>query len=134
MARPRITSEHTIGMLKARFPFLRSIPMVITDKPRSVKLILRNIECCIILHNMLIDDEATESDDLPEKWYEQGDDVSAIDARSNDGEDNEGDNNSDRALELGELGYSQPFLPQHDSDERRQRCYKYMQDMDLIST
>jgi hypothetical protein len=104
MARPRITSEHTIGMLKARFPFLCSIPMVITDNPRSVKLILRNIECCIILHNMLIDAEATESEDLPEKWYEQDDDVSAIDARSNDGDgdsrgrDNKGDNNSDRAL------------------------------------
>jgi hypothetical protein len=134
MARPRITSEHTIGMLKARFPFLRSIPMVITDKPRSVKLILQNIECCIILHNMLIDAEATVSDDLPDKWYEQGDDVSAIDTRSNDGGDNESDNNSDRALELGEVDYSQPFLPQHDSDERRQRYYKYMQDMDLIST
>jgi hypothetical protein len=136
MARPRITSEHTIGMLKARFPFLRSIPMVITDRPRSVKLILRNIECCIILHNMLIDAEAT---DLPDNWYEQGDDVSAIDERSNDGGDNESDNNesdnnSDRALELGEVGYSQPFLPQHDSDERRQRCYKYMQDMGLISS
>jgi hypothetical protein len=108
--------------------------MVITDKPRSGKLILQNIECCIILHNLLIDDEATESDDLPDKWYEQGDDVSAIDARSNDGEDNEGDNDRDRALELGEVGYSQPFLPQDDSDERRQRCYKYMQDMGLIST
>ena len=42
MARPRITSEHTIGMLKARFPFLRSIPVVITNSARSVKLILRN--------------------------------------------------------------------------------------------
>jgi hypothetical protein len=140
MARPRITSEHTIGMLKARFPFLRSIPMVITDKPRSVKLILRNIECCIILHNMLIDAEATESEVLPREWYEPGDDPSAIDARSNDdagdsrGRNDESENNSNMAMELGEVGYSQPFLPQHDSDERRQRCYKYMQEMGLIIT
>jgi hypothetical protein len=141
MARPRITSEHTIGMLKARFPFLRSIPMAITNNARSVKLILRNIECCIILHNLLIDDEdeATEREDLPGEWYEQGDDVSDIDARSNDdgdsrGAGDEGDNDSDMAMEFGEVGYSQPFLAQHDSDERRQRCYQYMQDMGLIIT
>ena len=69
--------------------------------------------------------------------------MSAIDKRSNDGgdshgADDEGENNSetnsDMAMELGEVGYSQPFLPQHDSDERRQRCYKYMQDMGLIIT
>jgi hypothetical protein len=36
------------------------------------------------------------------------------------------------AMEFGEVGYSQPFLTQHDSDERRQRCYQYMQDMGLI--
>jgi hypothetical protein len=143
MARPRITSEHTIGMLKARFPFPRSIPMVITNSARSVKLILRNIECCIILHNLLIDNEVTERNDLPREWYDEGDDVSAIDERSDDGgdshgADDEGENNSetnsDMAMELGEVGYSQPFLPQHDSDERRQRCYKYMQDMGLIIT
>jgi hypothetical protein len=88
---------------------------------------------------MLIDDEATESKDLPREWYEQGDDASAIDARSNDygdrrGGDVEGENDSNMAMELGEVGYSQPFLPQHDSDERRQRCYKYMQEMGLIIT
>jgi hypothetical protein len=105
------------------------------------KLILRNIECCIILHNLLIDDddEATEREDLPGEWYEQEDDVSDIDARSNDGGDSrggddEGDNDSDMAMEFGEAGYSQPFLTQHDSDERRQRCYQYMQNMGLIIT
>ena len=32
----RVTSEHTIGMLKACFPFLHLIPMKITDGPKSV--------------------------------------------------------------------------------------------------
>jgi hypothetical protein len=81
-----------------------------------------------------------ESKDLPREWYEQGDDASAIDARSNDddgdsrGGDDESENNSDMAMELDEVGYSRPFLPQHDSNESRKRCYKYMQDMGLIMT
>ena len=62
----RVTSEHTIGMLKARFPFLRSIPMKITDDPKSLRRILRVIDCCIILHNLLIDID----DDVPEEWWE----------------------------------------------------------------
>ena len=32
IGRFRVTSEHTIGMLKARFPWMRCMPMVITDK------------------------------------------------------------------------------------------------------
>lgn len=63
----RVLSEHTIGMLKARFPWLRCIPMVITDDPRSVKRILKYIETCIILHNLLIDEH---DDELPREWYE----------------------------------------------------------------
>ena len=63
----RVTSEHSIGMLKARFPWLRCIPMIITDDPESVKVILRVIEVCVILHNLLLD---LHDDDLPQGWYE----------------------------------------------------------------
>jgi DDE superfamily endonuclease len=55
MGRLRITSEHTIGMLKGRFQFLRSIPMLITNSPNSLRCILWVIDCCIILHNLLVD-------------------------------------------------------------------------------
>lgn len=67
LGRLRVLSEHTIGMLKARFPWLRCIPMVITDDPRSVEKILKYIDTCIILHNLLIDEC---DDDLPREWYE----------------------------------------------------------------
>lgn len=65
---PRVLSEHTIGLLKGRFPWLRSIPMVITDDKKSVKKILRCIHCCIILHNMLLE----LHEESPEEWEEDG--------------------------------------------------------------
>ena len=77
MGRLRVTSEHTIGILKARFPFLRCIPMVITNKKKSVRRILQYVDCCIILHNLLI--ESDEEDD-PQEWLELDDDVSEIGA------------------------------------------------------
>jgi DDE superfamily endonuclease len=39
LAKPRISAEHTIGMLKGRFPWLRSIRMKITEKKKSLKII-----------------------------------------------------------------------------------------------
>jgi hypothetical protein len=72
LSRPRVTSEHTIGMLKGRFPFLRSIRMQLTGK-RSFKKILRLISVCVVLHNFLV---GNREDDLDE----DGDDLSEIDA------------------------------------------------------
>ena len=103
----RVTSEHTIGMLKARFPFLRSIPMKITDDPKSLRRILRVIDCCIILHNLLIDID----DDVPEEWWES--DV----------------NDGDIATAVGEPNFSAPFFPHSPNDERRQRCFDYFQNL-----
>jgi DDE superfamily endonuclease len=54
LAKPRISAEHTIGMLKGRFPWLRSIRMRITENKKSLKKILQYIDVCVILHNMLI--------------------------------------------------------------------------------
>jgi hypothetical protein len=67
VGRLRILSEHTIGILKGRFPWLKSIPMVITENPKSVKKILKYIDCCVILHNLLV-----ESDEVPEDWLDIG--------------------------------------------------------------
>jgi hypothetical protein len=37
LAKPRVITEHTIGMLKGRFQFLKSMPMKITEQKKSVK-------------------------------------------------------------------------------------------------
>ena len=63
LAKVRIRSEHCIGILKGRFPWLRSIWMKVTDDPKSVKLILRLIDATVILHNMLIELGEEEKED-----------------------------------------------------------------------
>lgn len=69
LAKIRITSEHTIGMLKARFPWLRSIRMQIRESNSSLRKILRFIEATIILHNMLID----FTDATMKEWEDEND-------------------------------------------------------------
>jgi len=65
----RIRSEHCIGILKGRFPWLRSIRMKVTDNPKSVKLILHLIDATVILHNMLIEFGEEEK----EEWIDYED-------------------------------------------------------------
>ena len=65
--RLRVTSEHTIGIWKGRFPWLRCIPMVITEDSRSLKRILKYIDCCVIMHNLLL----SWKDESPEEFCEQ---------------------------------------------------------------
>lgn len=36
LASARVTSEHAIGIWKARFPWLRNIPMILTESPQSL--------------------------------------------------------------------------------------------------
>lgn len=75
MKRLRVVSEHTIGILKGRFPMLRSIRMKITDPKRdSVTIINRYIEGAVILHNLLLQ----HNDEIPEDWIAD-DDASAFD-------------------------------------------------------
>jgi DDE superfamily endonuclease len=116
LAKLRITSEHTIGILKARFPFLRSIPMKITDERKSLKSVLRMIDCCIILHNLLIDFNKDE-DDIPDDWIE--DDSSDVDR----------DDQDDIANDIGEYWYSQPINEADQGKERRTRALQYMSDL-----
>jgi hypothetical protein len=107
----RVTSEHTIGMLKARFPFLRSIPMLITDHKNSMRRILRVIDCCIILHNMMID----EQDIVPEEWY--------------DDEDLIHDDGMQQELEL----LSHPIYEYHSNDTRRERCMSIFKNLGIVN-
>ena len=73
LSSPRVESEHAIGMLKGRWPYLRSIRMKIRrkNKKRCLKKIFNYIRCCVILHNLLIEEDTEEYLD---------DDVSVIDA------------------------------------------------------
>jgi hypothetical protein len=111
LSKLRATSDNTIGILKARFPFLRSIPMVITDHKNSVRRILRVIDCCVILHNLLIDC----GDEIPEEWLEDEDDASEV------------------GFAIGEYQMAAPILHDHENDERRRRCMEYFKDVGLIN-
>lgn len=63
ISRPRVVSEHTIGILKGRFPWLRHIRMKITNDPLSIPKILMVIDSCVILHNLLIKANAPIEDE-----------------------------------------------------------------------
>jgi len=83
----RIRSEHCIGILKGRFPWLRGIRMKVNNKASSVRRIVRMIDATIILHNMLIEfgeeentawiDEKdfSDLDDGDRAPYEDGDEL-----------------------------------------------------------
>jgi hypothetical protein len=75
ISRPRVISEHTIGIWKGRFPpWLRSIRMRVTKDKQSMVNILSVIMVSVILHNFLIEENEPDwIDDDP-------DDVSDIDA------------------------------------------------------
>ena len=67
LARGRILSEHTIGIWKARFPYLKVIPNIIFEGKESSTEIVKNIKALAILHNFLIE----QKDNVREEWMEQ---------------------------------------------------------------
>lgn len=69
MSRLRIISEHTIGMLKGRFPWLKSIPNLLTEGEQTTDTIMKYMECCMVLHNLL----ATPLHEFPEEWLQDMD-------------------------------------------------------------
>lgn len=107
----RVACEHTIGILKARFPWLRSIPMVVTDDKKSLRRILRIIDCCVILHNLLIDAGETT---VPDDWMEVDEAADEI------------------ATAAGQDHLAHPILDADRNDERRLRCMHYFVDQGLI--
>jgi hypothetical protein len=70
MSKPRVISEHCIGLLKGRFPWLREIRVMINSK-NDLKRILAYVDVCVILHNLLVKSQ------VPEDW--EDDDFSDID-------------------------------------------------------
>jgi hypothetical protein len=82
LSSPRVMSEHTIGMWKGRFPWLRSIRMKIKDDNTSLLQILQVIKATVILHNFLIE----ENDNFEDSWYDL-DGVSDVDDADIEGGD-----------------------------------------------
>lgn len=68
MSKLRIISEHTIGMLKGRFQWLKSIPSLLIEGEETTIVIVKYMECCMILHNLL----GTSLDEFPEEWLVDG--------------------------------------------------------------
>jgi len=76
LSKVRMRLEHTIGILKGRFPWLRSIRMKVTEKKSSLRRILRLVEATIILHNMLL----TCNENMEVKAWIDEDDISDCNA------------------------------------------------------
>jgi hypothetical protein len=111
LSTPRVVSEHTIGILKGRFPWLHQIRNVITDDPKDMKKILDYVLAACILHNLLLDCK------IPDEWVDL-DDISAID-------------DPDRALpDDDELDVAVPVGS--GSDQRRQQLMYYFNEFHVI--
>jgi hypothetical protein len=65
IAKPRVSSEHMIGMLKGRYPYLQSIRLRLTEDVESMTQIQHYVAVSIILHNLLAgwDDNDWEVDE-----------------------------------------------------------------------
>ena len=67
LAKPRVNLEHTICILKCRFPFLQSIRLKLKSGNHDLQIIIQHIQVCMVLHNLLIgfDDniDPTDHDD-----------------------------------------------------------------------
>ena len=110
LSKVRMRSEHTIGILKGRFPWLRSIRMKITTKKRSLRRILRLLDATIILHNMLL--TFKENMDVTDWIDKDKDDISDYDAEG-------------REEDMSELTKSIPeWMP---NDARRSQLLYYFQ-------
>ena len=75
LSKARVISEHTIGLLKGRFPWLRSIRKNITENKNTLKEILFWLDACVILHNFLLEHRL----ELYEEDWIEDDDDSVID-------------------------------------------------------
>ncbi|KAL7501741.1 LOW QUALITY PROTEIN: hypothetical protein ACHAXN_000009, partial [Cyclotella atomus] len=81
LAHVRVITEHTMGLWKGRFPWLRNIRMTITNDPKSLDSILKYIDATVVLHNMLIKFGDDDDKDCP--WRLDEDALSDIDDPQN---------------------------------------------------
>ena len=59
LACSHISTKHIIGILKGRFPLLKNIRMLVTDKKEHMLRILRLLDCCGIINILMLDMEVT---------------------------------------------------------------------------
>ena len=113
LSRARVISEHTIGLLKGRFPWLRSIRKVITEDDATLAEILSFIDASVIIHNFLVKRGLDES---KAEWIDQ-DDLTLVD-------------DVDRLPENDEL--NQPVPDGVPGDFRRTQLLYYLQDRGIV--
>ena len=65
-----ISAEYKIGILKGRFRWLKGIYLRICEDKESMLCILEFIDCCIIMHNLLIQEHITEE---AQSWINEED-------------------------------------------------------------
>ena len=89
----RVSVEHCIGRLKARFPSLRGLPLRIRGK-RDIATSLKWIGSCVILHNLLLDLD----DGVQARWTRpEGVDVDSEEEDGSEGSDMEDSEEEDVA-------------------------------------
>jgi len=76
LGKARVISEHCIGILEGRFRWLRAIPCKLTESPSSMRRILEYIDCCVILHNLLVE---RKDHCEPGDWDADDEDFSDVD-------------------------------------------------------
>ena len=113
LAKPRILSEHTIGILKGRFRWLKCIRYRVDPDEKSLLRILRVIDCCVILHNLMISNDSISDEE--ERWVEE-EYFTDID-------------DSTRAPSAYDM-LNRPVPPGSTKDERRKRLHAYFQGKD----
>jgi hypothetical protein len=111
MSKPRVISEHTIGILKGRFQWLRLVRMVVKQDLESVRKVLRYFDACVILHNLL----TKQHDEIPEEWMDDNDVIDDADSPL------ESDDEINRAV---------PLLA--NSDERRRQLTAYINEVHVM--
>lgn len=65
LAKARIKTEHSIGLLKTRFQYLKRIRVLLGRKRRTMRRLIRYVTCACILHNLLI------AEPVPTEWEEE---------------------------------------------------------------
>ena len=91
LASVRIKSEHCIGILKSRFPCLKTINVCICHGNPEVKFIVDLVGACSVLHNILLEC----NDQIPQTWYDKiAKEISWNINGSNHSSDNEIDDDS----------------------------------------
>ena len=70
LSRARVISEHTFGMLKCRFPWLRHIRQKL-ESDEDLEQVMKYIKCAIILHNVLINSNCETNEYFVDSRYQE---------------------------------------------------------------